>query len=229
MKISYLGLELEQGKIKYKDKNVEMLVDKFTPKKTTPYFAEFVADDFIGSDCIVVQKEKILDLLILDMDKVDTRLTNTKDEAEISILKKIQENLEREIPVCDIEFGDDEIVKVKELAPLSFKPTLIASGAIDANDLIAQALEKAEMMFFYTAGKQEVHAWLVKKDSDVVSCAGKIHSDLARGFIKAEIVNVEDFSGVHNMQEARSNGIVSLVDRDYIVKAGDILDIRFNV
>jgi len=74
-----------------------------------------------------------------------------------------------------------------------------------------------------------VHAWPVKENSDIVTCAGKIHSDLARGFIKAEIVSYEDLIRVYNWQEARTKGLVKLVDRDYTIRAGDVIEIRFNV
>ncbi len=229
MKISFLGVDLPEGKVKYKDEKFFKLTGKFNPKKISPFFVEFVGDDFVASDCIIVSKEKILDLLILDMEKVDTRLGNTNDESEKKILQKCLQHLEKEIPVCDISFSEQELPKIKELAPLSLKPTLVTDNVSDVNELIAKVFDKSGMMFFYTAGKKEVHAWNVAKNSDAVTCAGKIHSDLARGFIKAEIVNVDDFLTVHNMQEAKAQGFVHLVDRDHIIKNGDILDIRFNV
>ena len=229
MKISFLGLDLPQGKVKYKDEKLLNLVEKFSPQKVTPFFAEFIGEDFAASDCIIVCKEKLLDLLIMDMEKVDARLGNTNDEEEKKLLQKCQHDLEKEIPVCDIDFEEHEILKIKELAPLSLKPTLVVQETSDVNELIAKAFDKSGMMFFYTAGKKEVHAWSVAKNSDAVTCAGKIHSDLARGFIKAEIINADDFLAVHNMQEAKAQGLVRLVDKDYIIKNGDILDIRFNV
>ena len=84
-------------------------------------------------------------------------------------------------------------------------------------------------MFFYTVGKQEVHAWLVERDSDAVTCAGQICSQLARGFIKAELVSCADMMTAHNMQEARSKKLTSLVDRGHLIPQNSILDIRFNV
>ena len=229
MKISFLGLDLPEGKIKYNDEILVKLTEKFAPKKVSPFFAAFVKEDFINADCIVIAKDKLLDFLIMDMEKVDNRIANSSDAAEKAALAKCQQNLEKEIPACDIDFTPDEIVKIKELAPLSFTPTLIIDGDIEVNDLIAKAFDKSGMMFFYTAGKQEVRSWPVKKGADAVTCAGKIHSDLARGFIKAEIVNFKDFKAMHNMQEAKAQGFVQLVDKDHIIQSGDILDIRFNV
>jgi ribosome-binding ATPase YchF (GTP1/OBG family) len=230
MKIALLGIEGAEGKVKYNDVVLNALVEKFTPKKISPFFAEITHGDFIGADATIVSRGRILDFLIMDMEKIEARMGNATDEKEISQLKKYQHYLEQEKPLCDMEATEPELLHFRELAPLSRKPTLIVDGpAFPINELITLALDKAGMMFFYTAGPKEVRSWLVRKNSDAVTCAGKIHSDLARGFIKAEIVNVQDFLMVHNMQEAKTKGIVKLVDRDYIIQPGDMLDIRFNV
>jgi ribosome-binding ATPase YchF (GTP1/OBG family) len=84
-------------------------------------------------------------------------------------------------------------------------------------------------MFFYTAGQQEVHAWLIKAGIGAQECAGQIHSDLARGFVKAEIVSVGDMLQCHSMADARKKGLSRLVDRDYVIPPGTVLEIRFNV
>jgi ribosome-binding ATPase YchF (GTP1/OBG family) len=137
--------------------------------------------------------------------------------------------LEGEKPLCDGVYSPEELTLLKTLAPLSLKPTLVVKEPLELNDIIARVLEKANMVFFYTVGKQEVHAWPMPFHADIVTCAGKIHTDLARGFIKADIVKYEDFLNVFNMQEARTKKLVQLVDRDYLIEAGDIVEIRFNV
>jgi hypothetical protein len=164
------------------------------------------------------------------MEKIEGRLSRTEDPSEKEVLKKCLSQLEDQKPICDLLLDNSERAIVNALGPLSFKPTLVCKDTSpDANDVCRDGMEKAGMMFFYTVGKQEVHAWLVEKDTDAVTCAGKIHSDLARGFIKAELVSFEDIMTVHSMQDARSKGLTKLVDRDYIVPANTILDIRFNV
>ncbi len=100
---------------------------------------------------------------------------------------------------------------------------------MEVNEIITRILAKAETVFFYTVGKKEVHAWPVPRHADIVTCAGKIHTDLARGFIKADIVKYDDFLNVFNMQEARAKKLVHLVDRDYHIEDGDIVEIRFNI
>jgi hypothetical protein len=229
MKICCIGFDLPEGKVKYQDDLVITLDQKLSPKKITPFYVEFTRDDFSHCDGFLVAREKIWDLLILDLEKLEARRDRTADSAEQELLDKCLGYLEQEVPLCDAPFTEAELTLLKTLAPLSLKPTLIAAEAPELNDAITRVLKKSGIIFFYTADKKEVHAWPVQRDSDIVTCAGKIHSDLARGFIKADIINYDDFMQVYNMQEARSKGLVKLVDRDYTIHAGDIIEIRFNV
>lgn len=229
MKICFLGLDLPQGKVKYRDEKIVTLDKKLSAQKVTPFYVEFIKDDPSSCDGFVVAPEHLLDLLILDMEKLEARRDRTTDTGEQELMAKGLHLLEQEIPLCDGQFDPEEWAILRALAPLSLKPTIIAREPLKLNEVIGQLLRRAGIIFFYTADKKEVRSWPVKRDSDIVTCAGKIHSDLARGFIKADIVNYEDFMGVYNMQEARSKGLVKLVDRDYTIREGDIVEIRFNV
>ncbi|MFH1322188.1 MAG: DUF933 domain-containing protein [Bacteroidota bacterium] len=230
MKIAYTGLNLPQGKVKYNDRIFVELAEKFKPDKVSPYYLEFLPDDYESADIIAIAYKNVLDLLILDMEKIEGRLSSSEDTAEKGVLEKCMAHLEDEKPICDLSLDDTERAKVKAFGLLSFTPTLILEDAsTDVNIVCRDGMEKAGMMFFYTVGKQEVHAWLVKKGTDAVTCAGKIHSDLARGFIKAEIVSYEDMMTAHSLQDARSRQLTKLVERDYVIPTNSILDIRFNV
>ena len=230
MKIAYTGLNLSQGKIKYNDRLFTGLVEKFKPEKVSPYYFEFLPDDYESADVIAVANECVLDLFILDMEKIEGRLSRTDDPSEKAVLEKCLAQLEEQKPICDLSLDNAGLAIVKAFKLLSFTPTLVCKDTSpDANIVCRDAMEKAGMMFFYTVGKQEVHAWLVKKNTDAVTCAEKIHSDLARGFIKAELVSCEDMMTAHNLQDARSRKLTKLVDRDYIIPENSILDIRFNV
>jgi ribosome-binding ATPase YchF (GTP1/OBG family) len=144
-------------------------------------------------------------------------------------MEKCLRNLEKEIPLCDVEFNDAEIAILKGIAPYSFKPVVKIECGMDINEIIRMTIEKADYMFFYTSGPTESHAWFVKKGSDIITCAEKIHSDLARGFIKGDVVSFEDYMSCHNFNECKSKGIAKLTDRDYIINPGEIIEIRFNV
>ncbi|MCK5194657.1 MAG: hypothetical protein KAQ71_12660, partial [Desulfobulbaceae bacterium] len=150
MKIGCIGMNLPEGKTKYKDQSLIALQEKDKPKKVTPFFVEFIADDFVHSDAIVIPSSQILDLLILDMEKIESRLTRVTDEQEKELMEKCMEKLEEEIPLCDLPFSDEEKQSLEAAALYSIKPVVQVEGNEDVNDIITQALEKAGYMFFYT-------------------------------------------------------------------------------
>jgi hypothetical protein len=82
---------------------------------------------------------------------------------------------------------------------------------------------------FFTVGPDEVRAWTIEKGSNAVTAAGKIHSDLARGFIRAECFQYEDIINLGSEKALKEKGLFRLEGKDYIVKDGDILSIRFSV
>jgi ribosome-binding ATPase YchF (GTP1/OBG family) len=229
MKIGFTGIDLDEGKVKYIDDVLLALADKIDPKKVTPYFVEFLKDEYIQSDVIAIKKDSILDLLILDIEMLENRLTRAEESSEQDLIKKCLDLLESETPLCDADFNENEMEILHVLAPHSFKPVVVLDEVPPINDIIKKALLKSQTIFFYTAGKSEVHAWPVKMGSDIVTCAGKIHTDLARGFIKADIVSFDDFMNCHNMNDAKSSGVAKVVDKDYIIQESDIIEIRFNV
>ena len=230
MKIAFTGLDLPEGKMKYDDRIFVDLAMKFQPEKSSPYYFEFMLDDYVGADAIAIADDRVLDLLILDMEKIEVRLSRAKDLVEKGVLEKCLAHLEDQKPICDLPMDGSQRVMVNALGLLSFKPTVVFEDAsADANAVCGAIMEKAGMMFFYTVGRQEVHAWFVEKGADAVTCAGKIHSDLAQGFIKAELVGYNDMMRAHNMNDARSKGLAKLVGRDYAIPENTIVEIRFNV
>ena len=108
MKISFTGIELPEGKIKYNDAVLDALAEKDQPKKVSPAFFDFIKEEFSRSFAIVVPERNILDLLILDMEKIETRLIRTADKKEIKLLQKCMDFLEKEMPLCDVQFDDPE-------------------------------------------------------------------------------------------------------------------------
>lgn len=82
---------------------------------------------------------------------------------------------------------------------------------------------------FFTVGEDEVRAWTIHVGANAVDAAGTIHTDLARGFIRAEVISYADMIATGDLAEARKQGLLRLEGKDYIVRDGDILNIRFNV
>ncbi len=229
MKIGFLGLDLPLGKHRFNDVNLALLEKKFSPKKTTPFFVEFVGEDLVHSDIILCSPAKKLDLIIEDLGKVEQRLAKELPENEKSLLTALQDNLEKERFVSDSEISSEAEDILKPLGFLTAKPVVLADSADDIGGLIEKSLQAGGMIFFYTAGPKEVKGWLLKKGSNIVEAAGKIHSDLARGFIRADVVNIKELDNFHNINDARQKGLVKTVGKDYIVEYGDIIEVKFSV
>lgn len=85
------------------------------------------------------------------------------------------------------------------------------------------------LMSFLTAGEPEVRAWTIKKGTKAPQAAGKIHSDIERGFIRAEIVSYDDLIREGSMNNAKEKGLVRSEGKEYIMKDGDVVLFRFNV
>lgn len=229
MKIGYVGIDLPEGKIRYEDATLLRLVAKDKPKKVTPYFAELLKDELVHCDAIIIPRSSILDLLILDMERVETRHSRVTGAGEQALLERALRHLEEELPLCDLDVTESERGVLASADPYSLKPVLRIAGNEEVNDLIAAALEAAGYTFFYTSGPKESHAWLVRTGATMLACAEKIHTDLARGFIRAEVVALEDYLACHSFNECRSKGVAEQLDRDAILAPDRVIEFKFNV
>lgn len=97
------------------------------------------------------------------------------------------------------------------------------------NRMIRLNYELLGLQSFFTVGEDEVRAWTIPQGATAVEAAGTIHSDLARGFIRAEVVSYQDLIDAGSLGEVKKQGKARLEGKDYIVQDGDILNIRFNV
>ena len=98
-----------------------------------------------------------------------------------------------------------------------------------SNRLIQTCYQILGLISFITVGEDEVRAWTVRRSTNAVSAAGKIHSDIERGFIRAEVISYKDFIESGNMHTAREKGLLRLEGKTYEVQDGDIINFRFNV
>ena len=122
-----------------------------------------------------------------------------------------------------------EIMDLKE----DERPEFLKSLGIEkpARELLVKAsFDMMDLISFYTIKGDEVRAWAIKAGTKALDAAGKVHTDMKRGFIRAEVVNFKDFveSGL-SLHEAKAKGHLRLEGRDYIVKDGDIIEFRFSV
>ena len=94
--------------------------------------------------------------------------------------------------------------------------------------LIPKILKALDLITFFTATEKEARAWLLKNGLTVLKAAGKVHTDMERGFIRAEVFNYEDLMEYGDIKALKAAGRLRLEGRDYIVKDGDIVFIRFS-
>ena len=97
------------------------------------------------------------------------------------------------------------------------------------DSLIKSGYDLLGLITFFTAGEKEVRAWTVEKGATAPMAAGKIHSDIERGFIRAEVCSYADFENFKSLTTAKEKGRLRLEGKDYIVQDGDIMYFRFNV
>lgn len=95
--------------------------------------------------------------------------------------------------------------------------------------LVVSSYDLLGLMSFLTAGKPEVRAWTIKKGTPAVEAAGKIHTDIQRGFIRAETVSYDTLMECGSLQKAKEKGLVRLEGKEYIMQEGDVVHFRFNV
>ncbi len=103
----------------------------------------------------------------------------------------------------------------------------IREPAIDR--LIRLCYKSLGLISFFTTRSEELHAWTVRKGATALECAGTIHSDFERGFIRAETIAFDDFIASGSYKAAKEKGLLRIEGKDYVVKDGDMLTIRFNV
>jgi ribosome-binding ATPase len=103
----------------------------------------------------------------------------------------------------------------------------IERPALDQVSLAAYAA--LDLIPFFTSGEKETRAWTIRRGQNAQEAAGKIHTDLARGFIRAEVIEYERLVEAGGEVEAKRRGWIRVEGRDYVVKDGDVLNVRFNV
>jgi ribosome-binding ATPase YchF (GTP1/OBG family) len=109
---------------------------------------------------------------------------------------------------------------------------MLKAAGLDAparDRLIGALYHHLGLMTFYTAGEPEAHAWSLERGASALDAAARIHSDIARGFIRAEVVGYEDFAQLKSDAKVKEAGKLRLEGRDYVMRDGDIIHIRFKI
>ena len=202
--LNKLKTELEAGKLA---KNVELKEEE----------QEMLKDLFLLTAKPFIYIANVAESQIENMEN-DENVAKVKELAQkegtkcIPLCAKIEEEL------ASLEDSDKE----EMLEALGLKESGLDTVVRESYDLLG-------LMSFLTAGEPEVRAWTIKKGTKAPEAAGKIHSDIQRGFIKAEIVSYDDLIREGSMVAAREKGLVRSEGKEYIMRDGDIVLFKFNV
>lgn len=123
---------------------------------------------------------------------------------------------------------EQEIAELEDEDRLAFLQDLGLDEA-GLDKLVRACYHLLDLISFLTAGPQEVRAWTIRRGTKAPQAAGKIHSDIERGFIRAETIAFDDLISVGTMSAAKDKGLVRLEGKEYEVKDGDVILYRFNV
>ena len=138
-------------------------------------------------------------------------------------------NLAKDVPVINVCAKLD--FELSQLDAQSRKDFMTELGINEpaAAKFVKACYAALGLISFLTVGSDEVRAWLIKQGTIALDAAGKVHSDIKRGFIKAEIFSYEDIKELGNEKALKAAGKIRLEGKEYIVRDGDIIDFKFNV
>jgi GTP-binding protein YchF len=157
----------------------------------------------------------------------ESALTNPDAEEQVKAIREVAAEEGSECVVICAQLEAD-LVDLSPGERIEYLESLgVKSSGVD--QLIKSAYRVLGLMSFLTAGEKEARAWTIPQNSRAQDAAGAIHSDIARGFIRAEIVSYDDLIRAGSYASAREQGLLRLEGKDYIMQEGDIVNFRFNV
>ena len=175
------------------------------------------------------EQEKLLrgyGLLTLKPTLVVFNIGDAQDEIEIdynypdTLVTNLRGKLEMELSQLSAEGDTDSLEMFMEEYSVT---------ELSLDKVIRLSYDLMGLQSFFTVGEDEVRAWTLKRGADAVEAAGAIHSDLAKGFIRAETVHYDDLIALGGMAKARAAGKLRQEGKTYIVEDGDIINIKFNI
>ncbi|MFA5058395.1 MAG: DUF933 domain-containing protein, partial [Opitutaceae bacterium] len=187
-------------------------------------------EEAVTADALVVSPSGRLDVILRDLEFVETRLERNPPEPEKSGLDKIKAALEREQLVTAAGLTPEEAQAVAAHAFLTAKPVVVAEAADVGkfDEFLPRVLAESGYLSYLTVGGPENRAWLIKKGMTAPEAAGAIHTDIQKGFIRAEIISFADFIAAGGESQAKHAGKLRLETRQYVVQDYDLVNFRFN-
>ena len=232
MKISLFGVSgIALGKHNLKDPRLDQADKLVEAQKKTYAQAEVVEEkEMLTADAILTSRTALSDLLMKDLDAVETRLGRDPGGAEKAVLEKLAEALMSEKPVSAVGLDPDELKAISAHNFYTNKPVVVAEEAeVAAPDaLLLRAFRESGYLAFLTVGGKENRAWPIRAGLTAWEAAGTIHTDIQKGFIRAEIISFADFIAAGGETQAKRAGKQRLEQKGYVMQDYDLANFRFN-
>ena len=231
MKICLFGLTgIPLGKHNVKDARLDQAHQLVEAKKRT--YAQVDAageDEAITADAVVVSESSRLDAILHDLEFVETRLERTPPEPEKTALEKIKVALEREQLATAAGLSAAEAQAVAAHGLLTLKPVVVATAADlgQFDEFLVRVLAESGYCCYLTVGGPENRAWLIKQGMTAPEAAGVIHTDIQKGFIRAEVISFADFIAAGGETQAKRANKLRLEAKQYVVQDYDVVNFRF--
>jgi hypothetical protein len=232
MKIALFGIsEIKLGKHNLKDPRLDQ-ADKLVEadKKTYAQVDVIGEDQLVDADAILALTDNKADLILRDLEFVETRLGRDPQPAERAALEKIKNLLEGEEFLFGSALSTEDREAVAAHNFVTSKPVSVATREELQNPdpLLLRAFSESGYISFLTVGGKENRAWPIRKGISAWEAAGTIHTDLQKGFIRAEIISFEDFIAAGGETQAKRAGKQRLETKQYVVQDCDVANFRFN-
>ena len=233
MKISLFGInELKLGKHNLKDPRLDQVHKLIEADKRTQAQVDVVGEDaLLDSDAILALEENKFDLILKDLEFVETRLGRDPQPAERATLQKIKDLLEGEKFIFGAGLAPEELQAVSAHNFYTNKPIAVTTReelAAAPDPVLLRAFAAAGYICFLTVGGKENRAWPIRKGITAWEAGGTIHTDIQKGFIRAEIIGFADLVEAGGETQAKRAGKQRLETKQYVMQDYDVVNFRFS-
>jgi hypothetical protein len=232
MNISVFGITtVTLGRHNVKDPRLDQ-ADKLVEAKKKVYVqVDLVAGtEAANADAILTDPDAQADLILQDLEFVETRLSRNPPEQEKAVMEKLKVRLEKAEFLFNAGLDPAEAQLIAPYNLLTNRPVVVAAKTdfADLTPVLIRLLRESGYVSFLTVGGKENRAWLIKKGTTAWAAAGTIHSDLQKGFIRAEVISFEDLINCGGETQAKRAGKMRLETKDYVMRDCDVVNFRFS-
>ena len=232
MKIALFGIaEIKLGRHNLKDPRLDQADKLVTADKKTYAQVEVVPEEQLTeADGLLASEETRADLILKDLEFVETRLGREPQASERAALEKIKALLENERFLFNSDLKPEELAAVAAHSFVTAKPiTVVNRQELAAPDtVLLRAFQEAGFISFLTVGGKENRAWPIRTGTTAWEAAGSIHTDLQKGFIRADIISLAEFSAAGGETQAKRAGKLRLETKQYVMQDYDLVNFRFS-